>query len=341
MIDNIERIQQEARSQIAAAPTTQDLDKLRVHYMGKKGLLTNLLHQLKDYDQDKRRELGAVLNQVKTDFESVFNRRQEELERVTIEAEIAKSEAIDVTLPGLFPQEVGTWHPLTLVAEEMVKIMRRIGYSIAHGPEVELEFFNFEALNTPADHPARDMQDTFYVEQPVLLRSHTSPMQIRTMLNQKPPLQIIALGKVYRADYDATHTPMFNQMEGLMVGEDISFGDLKGTLQYLIGHLFGNRPLRFRPSYFPFTEPSAEVDMQCFNCKGNGKECRLCKSTGWIEVGGCGMVHPNVFKAVNYDSEKYSGFAFGMGIERIAMLKYGVDDLRSFFENDYRMLEQF
>jgi len=341
MIDNIERIQQEARSQIAAAPSPQDLDKLRVHYLGKKGLLTNLLHQLKDLDQEKRRELGAVLNQVKSDFESVFDKRQEELERSAIEVEISKSAPIDVTLPGLYPSESGSWHPITQVTEEMVQIMRKIGYSIASGPEVETEFYNFEALNTPADHPARDMQDTFYINPPILLRSHTSPMQIRTMKSAKPPLQIIALGKVYRADYDATHTPMFHQMEGLMVGDDISFADLKGTLQYLVSNLFGNRPLRFRPSYFPFVEPGAEVDMQCFQCKGNGKECRVCKSTGWLEIGGCGMVHPNVFKAVNYDSERYSGFAFGMGIERIAMLKYGVDDIRSFFENDHRMLEQF
>ena len=222
---------------------------------------------------------------------------------------------------------------------DIVQILKRIGFSVVTGPEVELEFYNFEALNTPEDHPARDMQDTFYINPPVLLRSHTSPVQIRTMKDKKPPIQIIAPGKVYRSDYDLTHTPMFHQIEGLMVDENLSLADLKGVLNYLIKNLFGTKTLRFRPSFFPFTEPSAEVDMQCIQCKGKG--CRLCKSTGWLEIGGCGMVHPNVFKSVNYDSEKYSGFAFGMGIERIAMLKYGIDDLRSFFENDIRMLEQF
>jgi phenylalanyl-tRNA synthetase alpha chain len=224
---------------------------------------------------------------------------------------------------------------------DVVQILKRIGFSVVTGPEVELEFYNFEALNTPEDHPARDMQDTFYINPPVLLRSHTSPVQIRTMKDKKPPIQVIAPGKVYRSDYDLTHTPMFHQIEGLMVDEHLSLADLKGVLNYLIKNLFGARSLRFRPSFFPFTEPSAEVDMQCIQCKGSGKECRLCKSTGWLEIGGCGMVHPHVFKSVGYDSEKYSGFAFGMGIERIAMLKYGIDDLRSFFENDIRMLEQF
>jgi len=341
MIENIERIREEARTQISSAVDPGDLDRLRVHYLGKKGLLTSLLHQLKELDPSKRKELGAILNQVKTDFESELDGRQQELERLSLERELAKSPQIDVTLPGHYAIPGGSLHPVTRVVQQMVTIMRKIGFSIATGPEVELEYYNFEALNTPEDHPARDLQDTFYIKAPVLLRSHTSPVQIRTMKNYLPPLQIVAFGKVYRSDYDVTHTPMFHQFEGLMVGENISLADLKGVLHYLVKHLFGARPLRFRPSFFPFTEPSAEVDMQCIQCKGSGKECRLCKATGWIEIGGCGMVHPNVFKAVEYDADRYSGFAFGMGIERIAMLKYGMDDLRSLFENDHRMLEQF
>lgn len=341
MIDNIERIREEARSRISVAPDTQELERLRVHYLGKKGLLTSLLHSLKDLDPQKRREMGAVLNEVKSDFESIFTKRQGELELVQVEQELAKSPPLDLTLPGNYAIHLGSLHPITRVIEQTVACLKRVGFSVASGPEIELEYYNFECLNTPADHPARDMQDTFYVAPPVLLRSHTSPMQIRAMRQKQPPLQIIAFGKVYRSDYDMTHTPMFHQIEGFMVDEHISFADLKGLLHYVVKHLFGARPLRFRPSFFPFTEPSAEVDMQCIQCKGSGKECRMCKSTGWLEIGGCGMIHPNVMRAVEYDPEKYSGFAFGLGIERIATLKYDIDDLRSFFENDYRMLEQF
>lgn len=341
MIENLERIREEARSQISTAPDPRELDRLRVHYLGKKGLLTSLLHQLKDLSPDKRREMGAVLNQVKTDFETEFDRRHSELARVGIEKELSKAGTLDLTLPGQYILPLGSLHPITRVIEQTVNILKRIGFSVASGPEVETEYYNFEALNTPEDHPARDLQDTFYIAPPVLLRSHTSPVQIRAMKTSKPPLQVIAVGKVYRSDYDITHTPMFHQIEGLMVDENISLADLKGVLHYLIKQLFGARPLRFRPSYFPFTEPSAEVDMQCIQCKGSGKECRLCKSSGWLEIGGCGMVHPNVFKSVDYDPDRYTGFAFGMGIERITMLKYGIDDLRSFFENDHRMLEQF
>lgn len=341
MIENIERIRDEARSQISSAPDPQELDRLRVHYLGKKGLLTGLLHQLKDLAPEKRKEMGAVLNQVKTDTEKHIDLRQTELARQEIEKELSKSPSLDLTLPGQYAVHLGSLHPVNRVISETVQILKRVGYSVASGPEVELEYYNFEALNTPDDHPARDVQDTFYIDPPVLLRSHTSPVQIRAMKGQKPPIQIIAVGKVYRSDYDLTHTPMFHQIEGLLVDENVSLSDLKGTLYYLIKNLFGARPLRFRPSYFPFTEPSAEVDMQCIACKGSGKDCRMCKSSGWLEIGGCGMVHPNVFKSVGYDPDTTSGFAFGMGIERIAMLKYGIDDLRSFFENDHRMLEQF
>jgi phenylalanyl-tRNA synthetase alpha chain len=341
MIENIQRIREEARTQISSAPDPQELDRLRVHYLGKKGLITGLLHQLKDYDQTRRKEIGAILNQIKTDFESDLDQRQQELTRLELEKELAKSGVVDVTLPGQYSVAMGSLHPVTRVLQQVVTLLRRVGFSIASGPEVELEFYNFDALNTPPDHPARDLQDTFYINPPVLLRAHTSPVQIRAMKTGPPPIQVIAFGKVYRADYDLTHTPMFHQLEGLMVGENISLADLKGMLNYTVKHLFGARPLRFRPSFFPFTEPSAEVDMQCIHCKGTGKECRTCKSTGWIEIGGCGMVHPNVFKAVEYDPDRYSGFAFGIGIERIAMLKYGIEDLRSLFENDNRMLEQF
>ncbi len=341
MIENIERIRDEARSQISSAPDPHELDRIRVHYLGKKGLLTGLLHQLKDLTPDKRKEMGAVLNQVKSDTENHIDRRQTELARIEIERELTKTPSLDLTLPGQYAVHLGSVHPVNRVIDQCVQALKRVGYSVATGPEVELEYYNFEALNTPDDHPARDVQDTFYIDPPVLLRSHTSPVQIRTMKAQKPPVQILAVGKVYRSDYDLTHTPMFHQIEGLMVDDNISLADLKGTLYYLVKSLFGARPLRFRPSYFPFTEPSAEVDMQCISCKGNGKDCRMCKSTGWVEIGGCGMVHPNVFKAVGYDPDVTSGFAFGMGMERITMLKYGIDDLRSLFENDHRMLEQF
>jgi phenylalanyl-tRNA synthetase alpha chain len=341
MIENIHRIQEEARSRISSAPDPQELDRLRVHYLGKKGLITGLLHQLKDLEPDKRREMGAVLNQIKTDFEKDLSVRQKQLQNLRVEQELAQTPSIDVTLPGQYAIQPGSLHPLSRVIDQLVSSLKRVGFSIVSGPEVELEYYNFEALNTPEDHPARDLQDTFYIDRPVLLRSHTSPVQIRAMKAKPPPIQIIALGKVYRADYDMTHTPMFHQLEGLMVDEDISLADLKGMLHYVIKNLFGPRQLRFRPSFFPFTEPSAEVDMQCILCKGSGRDCRVCGSTGWLEIGGCGMVHPNVFKSVDYDPDRYSGFAFGMGIERIAFLKYGVDDLRSFFENDYRMLEQF
>lgn len=341
MIENIDRIKEEARLQISSAPDSSELERLRVHYVGKKGVLTGLLHQLKDLEPDKRKEAGAVLNQVREDFEKEFSVRHAQLKRLQFEEALKSASPLDLTLPGQYATQLGSLHPVTRVMEEVVSILKRIGFSVATGPEVETEYYNFEALNTPETHPARDLQDTFYVQHPVLLRSHTSPVQIRTMKSKKPPLQIIAPGKVYRSDYDITHTPMFHQIEGLMVDEHISFADLKGTLYFLIKNLFGARPLRFRPSYFPFTEPSAEVDMQCLACKGDGKDCRLCKGTGWLEIGGCGMVHPNVFKAVDYDLEKFSGYAFGVGIERITMLKYGMDDLRSLFENDLRMLEQF
>jgi len=341
MIENIDRIRAEATNKISDAQNPSDLEKLRVHYLGKKGLLTTLLHQLGTLDQDKRKHFGAVLNQLKDECEKSLRTRQHQLQEKELDKELKNAPPIDCTLPGVSFSSIGSLHPISRTIEESMQCMRQMGFSVLTGPEVETEYFNFEALNTPENHPARDLQDTFYIEPPILLRSHTSPVQIRTMKNQKPPLQMVAVGKVYRADYDVTHTPMFHQMEGLMVDNHISLADLKGVLYTLVKSLFGARPLRFRPSFFPFTEPSAEVDMQCIQCRGSGKECRICGSTGWLEIGGCGMVHPNVFKGVGYDPDQYTGFAFGMGLERITMLKYGMDDLRSLFENDLRMLEQF
>ncbi len=327
MINEINRIRDEARSKISTADDLKELDRLRVQYLGKKGLVTAVLKSLKDMGPDERKELGAVVNKCKDDLESQLEVRKLDIQRRHIEKELTRTDPLDVTQPGKFVIPQGSLHPVTMVIEEMVTIMRRLGFNIATGPEVETEYYNFEALNTPDDHPARDAQDTFYLNPPVLLRSHTSPVQIRTMKKSEPPLQIISFGRVYRSDYDLTHTPMFHQMEGLMVDQDISLADLKGVVLYLIRELFGKRPVRFRPSFFPFTEPSAEIDVQWDN--------------QWLEIGGCGMVHPNVLQAVDYDVDRWTGFAFGMGIERIAMLKYGIDDLRSFFENDYRMLEQF
>ncbi len=340
MIDHIQRIRDEAETKISSAPDIQELDRLRVHYLGKKGLITGLLHQLKELAPEKRREMGAELNKIKVEFESALESRHSILARLRIEKELTSAAPLDLTLPGQYALNLGSIHPVTKIIEESVLCLKRVGFSVVSGPEIETEFYNFEALNTPADHPARDLQDTFYLRNvPTLLRSHTSPMQIRTMQNRKPPLQFISYGRVYRSDYDQTHTPMFHQIEGVMVDDHVTMAELKGVLHYWVKSLFGSRPLRFRPSFFPFVEPGAEVDMQCIHCRGRG--CRTCKETGWLEIGGCGMIHPNVFKAVGYEMERYSGFAFGFGVERIAMLKYGIDDLRSFFENDHRMLEQF
>lgn len=327
MIDDIQRIRDEARNKLSSIDDLTELDRLRVQYLGKKGVVTAALKQLKDLTPEKRREVGAVVNETRDELESQFELKRLDLKRNDLEKELSRTEPLDVTLPGQYAVPSGSQHPVHRVIDEMVGILRKVGFSIATGPEIETEYYNFETLNTPETHPARDVQDTFYINPPVLLRSHTSPVQIRTMKDIDPPVQIISFGRVYRADYDNTHTPMFHQMEGLLVDEDVSMADLKGVMHYLIRELFGKRAIRFRPSFFPFTEPSAEVDMEW--------------NDSWLEIGGCGMVHPNVLEAAGYNSERYMGFAFGMGIERIAMLKYGIDDLRSFFENDYRMLEQF
>jgi phenylalanyl-tRNA synthetase alpha chain len=285
---------------------------------------------------EKRPETGRLANRVKDTLEKALNTTMQGIEAQLQEA---PGEALDVTLPGR-PLPMGRLHPITQITHEICEIFQRLGFEIAEGPDVELDYYNFEALNIPRDHPARDMQDTFYISENTVLRTHTSPIQVRVMESQPPPVCIIAPGKAYRVDSDISHTPMFHQVEGLMVQENVSFGDLKGILTTFVHQIFDEETsLRFRPSFFPFTEPSAEVDIRCVICRGKG--CRVCSHTGWLEVVGSGMVHPAVFEMVGYDTDRYTGFAFGMGVERIAMLKYGIDDIRKFYENDIRFLQQF
>ena len=334
----VEAVTGEARAAIGAAASSGELEAVRVKYLGRSGALTQILKSLGTLPPDERPLVGAAANEAKRELEALLDgrlggmleterRRQRERERP------------DLTLPGRRPPR-GALHPLTRVRDEIVAVFMGLGFSVADGPQIETDFYNFEALNIPRDHPARDMQDTFYLSPETLLRTQTSPVQIRTMLAQKPPVRIIAPGVVYRRDADITHSPMFHQVEGLAVDERITMADLKGTLELFARELFGARSkIRFRPSFFPFTEPSAEVDVRCFLCRGTG--CRVCKQSGWLEILGSGMVHPNVLRNVGYDPEAVTGWAFGMGIERIAMLKYGVDDIRLFFENDLRFLEQF
>jgi phenylalanyl-tRNA synthetase alpha chain len=324
-----------AKAITAAADDLQELDTLRVRYLGRKGDLTQLFKELGKVPERDRPGAGKLLNEAKLELEN----------RLSVAVETAKQrllegrEQFDVTIPGRRPLR-GRLHPVTQISLQISKIFNSLGFATVEGPEVELDYYNFEALNIPKDHPARDMQDTFYISDEVVLRTHTSPLQIRVMEKRRPPLRIIAPGRTYRCDSDATHTPMFHQVEGLMVGEDISFGDLKGILTIFVHQMFGaDVALRFRPSFFPFTEPSAEVDIECVMCRGQG--CRVCSQTGWLEILGSGMVDPEVFKMVGYDPDQVTGFAFGMGIERIAMLKFGIDDLRLFFENDLRFLRQF
>lgn len=327
-----------AAAGVAAARSTDELEALRVKYLGRQGLLTQLLRSIPSLPPDRRPELGRQANAAKAQIEARLAERLAELRRADRRRELA-AQRLDLTLPGRRPPR-GTVHPLTQVQDEIIEIFLGLGFAVAEGPEVESDFYNFEALNIPKDHPARDMQDTFYLSDDVLLRTHTSPVQIRTMEAQRPPVRIICPGKVYRRDADITHSPMFHQVEGLAVDRDISMGDLKGTLELFAREMFGPRTrIRFRPSFFPFTEPSAEVDVLCFLCGGEG--CRVCKQSGWLEILGSGMVHPRVLGTVGYDPEEVTGWAFGMGVERIAMLKYGIDDIRLFFENDLRFLSQF
>jgi len=331
----IERIKKEAINELEIASDVDTLNALSVKYLGRKGIVTQYLRNISELPPERRPEEGKKANQVKKQISQFVNAAKLRLEK----DRSVFDDGLDVSLPGR-PMIQGSLHPVTQVTWEICDIFAKLGFHIAEGPEVEKDYYNFEALNFPKDHPARDMQDTFFISEDVVLRTHTSPMQIRVMEKTPPPLRIIAPGKVYRCDSDLTHTPMFNQVEGLLVDENTSFGDLKGILTTFVHQMFDDRTsLRFRPSFFPFTEPSAEVDILCLICRGSG--CRVCSHTGWLEVLGSGMVHPAVFENVGYDTTRYTGFAFGMGVDRIAMLKYKIDDIRKFFENDVRFLRQF
>ena len=338
MQEEIAQLVDEAEQAVAAAADLKALDAVRVQYLGKKGSLTARLKQLGGLSPEERKVAGPVINQAKQRLQSAIEARKAELEREALERRLAE-ERLDVTLPGR-SRGTGGLHPVTRTLARIEALFGQLGFEVAEGPEIEDDYHNFEALNIPAHHPARAMHDTFYFEDGRVLRTHTSPVQIRVMEKRKPPLRIIAPGRVYRCDSDLTHTPMFHQVEGLLVDTDVSFADLKGILDDFLKHFFErDLGVRFRPSYFPFTEPSAEVDIECVICGGEG--CRVCSQSGWLEVLGCGMVHPRVFGHVGIDNEAFMGFAFGMGVERLAMLRYGVNDLRLFFENDLRFLRQF
>lgn len=340
MEQQLKDLRDSAVAELAATDNPDLLNDLRVKYLGKKGSLTSILRGMGALSAEERPRIGQIVNQIRSELEGLIESKGAELKEAALLARLA-SERIDVTLPGRRMSE-GHRHPLTLTLERIKEIFMQLGFTVAEGPEVEQDYYNFELLNLPKDHPARDMQDSFYITEEILLRTHTSPIQARTMqaANPNDPIKIIAPGKVYRRDYDATHSPMFTQVEGLLIDKNISFADLKGTLELFIHQMFGDDVgVRFRPSFFPFTEPSAEVDISCVICGGKG--CRVCKGTGWLEILGSGMVHPNVLKMNGFDPEKVSGFAFGMGVERIAMLLYGIDDLRLFYDNDLRFLRQF
>jgi phenylalanyl-tRNA synthetase alpha chain len=338
MAEGLGRLIEQALADVEASSTLSDLDEVRVRLLGKKGLLTEQLKTLGKLPAAERPAAGQKINEAKVVIHTAIEARRERLDRESLDAELARG-TIDVTLPGR-GQEAGSIHPVTRARLRIERIFMQAGFEIATGPEVEDDFHNFEALNIPADHPARAMHDTFYFPDGRLLRTHTSPVQIRAMRARQPPMALIAPGRVYRNDSDMTHTPMFHQVEGIVVGENVSFANLKAMLHTFVERFF-EQPLgmRLRPSYFPFTEPSAEVDIECVFCHGAG--CRVCKQTGWLEILGCGMIHPNVLAAAGIDSEKWQGYAFGMGIERVTMLRYSVDDLRLFFENDVQFLKQF
>ena len=335
---DISGLKDKVTSEISSIRDIEDLKKVKVQLLGRKGVFADLTDGLKTLDKELRREVGKTINETKVWVEG----RLGELENRFGELEKKKKEQasrIDISMPGKSPL-FGKKHPITQTLEEIIRIFASLGFAVAEGPDIEREYYNFEALNIPSDHPARDMQDTFYVKPGIVLRTHTSPVQIRVMESQLPPVRIIAPGAVYRCDNDISHTPMFHQVEGLLVDKNIRFSDLKGILGIFIHEMFGpDTPLRFRPSYFPFTEPSAEIDIGCVICGGAG--CRLCKDTGWLEILGSGMVHPQVFRNVGYDQEEITGFAFGMGVERIAMIRFGIDDIRQFYYNDVRFLSQF
>ncbi len=335
----LDDLKAEATAAIESAGDSAALEKLRVEWLGKKGRVTDLLKSLGQLDADERPKVGAEINAIKQLLNEQISERKETLQRAAIAAQLA-AEALDVTLPGR-REDLGALHPITRTIDRMAAYFGALGFEVVEGPEIEDDYHNFEALNIPAHHPARAMHDTFYIDDTHVLRTHTSGVQVRTMETREPPLWVICPGRVYRCDSDLTHSPMFHQVEGLLIDENVSFGQLKGIIQDFLHAFFEQDGLavRFRPSYFPFTEPSAEVDIQCVKCAGEG--CRICSGTGWLEVMGCGMVHPRVLEMSGVDTERYQGFAFGMGVERLAMLRYGIGDLRLNFENDLRFLAQF
>jgi phenylalanyl-tRNA synthetase alpha chain len=336
MKNQIEEVKSKFLSEILSVEDEKQLEELRVKYLGRRGIIQSLFDKLREVPKEEKPALGKLLNELKELAQGKYNEKKLEIERKKAKVE----SVVDLTIPGRL-KYTGRKHPLTQTLEEIKKIFIGMGFEVASGPEIEDDYHNFEALNIPPEHPARDMQDTFFIEDKIILRTHTSPVQIRVMESRKPPVRIIAPGRVYRNEaISARSYCLFHQVEGLYVDEGVSFAELKGTLLAFAKQMFGSDvKLRFRPSFFPFTEPSAEVDVSCFMCGGRG--CRVCKYGGWLEILGCGMVDPNVFKFVGYDAEKYTGYAFGMGVERIAMLKYGIDDIRLFYENDFRFLDQF
>lgn len=335
MFEQIDQIKEKFRADTSAIKNGSDLEEIRVKYLGRKGLISSAFQLVSEIPKEQKPEFGQRLNQLKNQIENEYNDIS-----LKFKSTAEKISSIDLTLSGRKPF-IGIKHPLVQMADEIKSVFTRLGFVIEDGPEIETDYYNFEALNIPPMHPARDMQDTLYITDDIVLRTHTSPVQIRVMEKSKPPIRIIAPGRVYRRDTpDASHSPLFHQVEGLVVDENITFADLKGIIESFAHQMFGRDiKVRFRPSFFPFTEPSAEYDFNCIFCRGKG--CRVCKNTGWVEISGAGMVHPNVFKAVGYDSEKYTGYAFGMGIDRIAMLKFGINDIRTFLENDLRFINQF
>lgn len=340
MLNELKEIKSAAEAKLKEVASLDELNDLKVKTLGRKGDITLILKKLKDVPAEERAEVGKLANEIKVSLEQMMEEKEQELKKRELDLRLAR-ETVDVTLPGL-PLIKGHKHPLTQVMDEIRGIFTGMGFAVAEGPEIESDYYNFEALNIPKDHPARDMQDSFYITEEILLRTHTSPVQVRTMEKMAPqiPVKIIVPGRVYRRDDDATHSPMFHQIEGLVIDERITFAHLKGTLMLFAKKVFGEEVrVRYRPSFFPFTEPSAEMDISCVICGGGG--CRVCSYTGWLEILGAGMVHPRVLEYGGYDSQKVTGFAFGMGVERIAMLKYGINDLRLFFENDKRFLTQF
>ena len=337
MKEKVAQLREQAQVKIESAVSLQELEEIRVKLLGKKGELTEISKGMKNLSPEERPVLGQLVNETREFITNLLETKNLELKEKEKEERLSK-EVLDITLPGEDIQ-LGTIHPITETMNFMKNIFIEMGFDVADGPEVEWVKYNFDALNIPQTHPSRDVSDTFYITDDVVLRTQTSKVQVRYMLNHKPPFRMICPGKVYRPDYDVSHTPMFHQMEGLMIGENISFANLKGILTHFVKKVFGETEVRFRPHFFPFTEPSAEMDVQCAVCKGKG--CRVCKDSGWLEIMGCGMVDPEVLKAVGYDPNEVSGFAFGVGIERVTMLRHGIDDLRAFFENDVRFLKKF